>query len=230
MLAIDVGPIQIQPAEFAKFVVLLAMCAYLSDDRSRRGVSYPRFLGALIIVGIPAVLVIVQPDLGSGSVLIAMTMGVLLVAGAKARYIAAISVLSLATRRRRLRRQPGQPVPAASGCASSSTRTTPTSQDEVYQVTNAVRAVGTGGHLRQGVAAGPAHERARHPGDLGRLPVRRRRRAVRPRRVRGRCCSCSPSCWCGSGASPACRGTCSAPTSAPACSRCCSGRCSRTSG
>ena len=61
------------------------------------GVSYPRFLGALIIVGIPAVLVIIQPDLGSGSVLIAMTMGVLLVAGAKARYIAAISVLSIAT-------------------------------------------------------------------------------------------------------------------------------------
>jgi rod shape determining protein RodA len=95
LLAIDVGPVQIQPAEFAKFVVLLAMCAYLSEERSSDGVSYPRFLGALLIVGIPAVLVIVQPDLGTGSVLIAMTMGVLLVAGAKARYIATISLLSI---------------------------------------------------------------------------------------------------------------------------------------
>ena len=55
-------------------------------------VSYPRFLGALIIVGLPAVLIIVQPDLGIGSVLIAMAMGVLLVAGAKARYILTISL------------------------------------------------------------------------------------------------------------------------------------------
>ena len=41
LLAIDVGPIQIQPAEFAKFVVLLAMCAYLSDERSPRGRQLP---------------------------------------------------------------------------------------------------------------------------------------------------------------------------------------------
>ena len=46
----DVGPIQIQPAEFAKFTVLLALCAYLSDERSDE-VSYPRFLGGLMIVG-----------------------------------------------------------------------------------------------------------------------------------------------------------------------------------
>ena len=42
-------------------------------------------------------MLIVQPDLGSASVLIAMAMGVLLVAGAKARYIFTISLLSLVT-------------------------------------------------------------------------------------------------------------------------------------
>ena len=63
VLAFDVGPIQIQPAEFAKFTVLLALCAYLSEERSDE-VSYPRFLGGLMIVGLPAVLIIVQPDLG----------------------------------------------------------------------------------------------------------------------------------------------------------------------
>ena len=53
--------------------------------------SYPRFIGGLIIVGFAGILVIVQPDLGSASVLVAMAMGVLLVAGAKPRYIAAYS-------------------------------------------------------------------------------------------------------------------------------------------
>ena len=154
LLAIDVGPIQIQPAEFAKFVVLLAMCAYLSDERQPEGVSYPRFLGALIIVGIPSVLVIIQPDLGSGSVLIAMTMGVLLVAGAKARYIAAISVLSIAT--------VGAAFAASLVNPYQLTRvrvffdeTNPDLQDEVYQVTNAVRAVGTGGIFGKGWLQGP---------------------------------------------------------------------------
>ena len=154
LLAIDVGPIQIQPAEFAKFVVLLAMCAYLSDERQPEGVSYPRFLGALIIVGIPSVLVIIQPDLGSGSVLIAMTMGVLLVAGAKARYIATISLLSIAT--------VGAAFAASLVNPYQLTRvrvffdeTNPDLQDEVYQVTNAVRAVGTGGIFGKGWLQGP---------------------------------------------------------------------------
>ena len=42
-------------------------------------------------------LVIIQPDLGSASVIIAMAMGVLLVAGAKAKYIVLITFLSAAT-------------------------------------------------------------------------------------------------------------------------------------
>ena len=42
-------------------------------------------------------LVIVQPDLGTASVLIAMMMGVLLIAGAKAKYILLITFLSAAT-------------------------------------------------------------------------------------------------------------------------------------
>ena len=74
VLAFSAGPIQIQPAELAKFTVLLALCAYLSQERTTE-VSYPRFLGGLLIVGLPAVMLILQPDLGSASVLIAMAMG-----------------------------------------------------------------------------------------------------------------------------------------------------------
>ena len=59
--------------------------------------SYPRFLGGLIIVGVAGGLIIIQPDLGTGSVIISMAMGVLLVAGAKLRYILAFSALSVAT-------------------------------------------------------------------------------------------------------------------------------------
>ncbi len=153
LLAVDVGPIQVQPAEFAKFTVLLALCSYLSEERTEE-VSYARFLGGLLIVGMPAVLIIVQPDLGTASVLIAMAMGVLLVAGAKARYILVISVLSLLS------------VGAAFIGRLVNTyqlervrvffdEDNPELREEVYQVTNAVRAVGTGGLFGKGWLQGP---------------------------------------------------------------------------
>jgi rod shape determining protein RodA len=95
-LSFDLGPINIQPAEFAKVTVLLALAAFLSEDSSDF-VSYERFVGGLWLGGIPTVLIILQPDLGSSSVLVALMMGLLLVAGAKAKYIAMITFLALST-------------------------------------------------------------------------------------------------------------------------------------
>ncbi len=99
-LSIDLGPINVQPAEFAKVTVLLALGAYLADDRHdgmREGIAYAKFVGGLILIGIPTSLVIIQPDLGSASVIVAMAMGVLLVAGARFKHIAMITVLSVCT-------------------------------------------------------------------------------------------------------------------------------------
>ena len=83
-ISFDLGPFNFQPAEMAKFTVLIALCAYLAEERSDE-VSYARFLGGLILVGAPALLIIAQPDLGSASVIITIAMGVLLVAGAPTR-------------------------------------------------------------------------------------------------------------------------------------------------
>jgi len=154
-LAFEVGPIQIQPAELAKFTVLLAVCAHLADERSGGvGISYPKFLGGLVLVGIPAVLIIAQPDLGSGSVLVAMAMGVLLVAGAKARYLFAISLLSLVTM-----------VAAIVGNLVNTYQLerlrvfidddNPNLEAAAFQVNNAIRAVGTGGVFGKGYLRGP---------------------------------------------------------------------------
>lgn len=93
-LSFDLGPFRVQPAEFAKVTVLLALAAYLSDERGEQ-VSYPRFLGGLMLVGAPVGLILLQPDLGSASVLVVCAMGVLLVAGAKPKYIALITTLGL---------------------------------------------------------------------------------------------------------------------------------------
>ncbi len=149
-ISFDFGPFNLQPAEMAKFTTLIALCAYLAEERSDE-VSYPRFLGGLIMVGAPAVLIIAQPDLGSASVIVTIAMGVLLVAGAKPKYIALISFLSLAT------------VTAAfvGGLVNSyqtqrlrvfldQETNDPALRDAAYQVRNAIRALGTGGVRGEG--------------------------------------------------------------------------------
>ncbi len=95
-LGFDIGPLKIQPAEFAKVTVLLALASYLAEERTQR-ITYARFSGGLILIGIPAALIIIQPDLGSASVVVAIAMGVLLVAGARFKHIALITALSLMT-------------------------------------------------------------------------------------------------------------------------------------
>jgi rod shape determining protein RodA len=151
-ISFDLGPFNFQPAELAKFTTLLMLAAYLSKERNEE-VTYARFLGGLMIVGAPAVLVIIQPDLGSASVLVSMAMGVLLVAGAKARYIVLITFLSIAT------------VMAAfvgrlvNDYQAARIRTlinpAAASGDDLYQAENAMRAIGTGGIWGKGWLEGP---------------------------------------------------------------------------
>lgn len=144
-ITFNLGAINLQPAEIAKFTVLLALAAYLAAERTE-GVSYPRFLGGLILVGAPTALIVAQPDLGGGLMLIALVMGVMLVAGAKPRYIAVITFLSLAT----------IAVALVTGLVNDYQKdrlrvfldpntTDPAMRDAGYQVRNAIRAVGTGG-------------------------------------------------------------------------------------
>ncbi len=155
LITFELGPINIQPQEFAKISVLLALSAYLAEERSDE-ISYPRFLGGLVLVGFPAVLVLLLPDLGGAAMLTVLAMGVLLVAGAKARYIAAITMLSLFSvlmafvagifNRYQIER--------LQVFLNPDTRD-PSLVDAAYQVRNSIRAVGTGGIFGKGWLQGP---------------------------------------------------------------------------
>ncbi len=74
------GPIRFQPSEPAKIATLLFLAHYLSGKRCdlRRFVS---LAGALLILGVPTVLVLKEPDLGTALGFVALGVGMLIWAG-----------------------------------------------------------------------------------------------------------------------------------------------------
>ncbi len=76
----SIGGFQLQPAEFAKIILIIALSKYFSIN----GGDVWR-IKHLVITGlytlIPVGLILVQPDLGSASVLIAIWVGMLVIAG-----------------------------------------------------------------------------------------------------------------------------------------------------
>lgn len=154
-LSFDLGPLKVQPAEFAKFTVLLTLAAYLAEERSER-LTYHRFIVGLSFIGIPVALIILQPDLGTASVLVVMAMGVMMVAGARLRYMLMIGALSVFTvgvavvtqlvNEYQLRR--------FTAFFNQNSRD-PALRDYVYQGRNAIRALATGGVTGKGWLEGP---------------------------------------------------------------------------
>jgi rod shape determining protein RodA len=85
---------QVQPSELAKIAVLLTVAALLSDERPEASVD-SRIPIALGLVGLPAALIFVQPDLGTLLVMPAILFAILLVAGVKVRWLLMIMLSGL---------------------------------------------------------------------------------------------------------------------------------------
>lgn len=93
----DIGGFQLQPSEFAKITLILILASYLATTSKGESLPFNRFVVALLLTIIPVGLTLAQPDLGTASVMIAIAMGVLLVAGAQIRHILVITVMALLT-------------------------------------------------------------------------------------------------------------------------------------
>jgi cell division protein FtsW len=87
---LKLGPVQVQPSEIAKLAIVL----YLADWLARRGPVVGQFFKGLlpyaIIVGVIAVLVAVQPDLGTTAIIVGVSACVFFVGGANLLHIAGL--------------------------------------------------------------------------------------------------------------------------------------------
>ncbi len=91
-LSFDFGPISFQPAELMKVAVLVFISGYNSSTVIDK-VTFHDLTVSLLILGVPFILIMAQPDLGSASVLIAGVIAILIVAGAKRSHIAFFSLM-----------------------------------------------------------------------------------------------------------------------------------------
>jgi rod shape determining protein RodA len=88
---LQLGGMSIQPAEFAKLAVVIGMALWVAERADARK-GRPRgsagdVAGMLAIAGLPAALIMLQPDLGTMLVLSATVFGVLAVSGAPRRWL-----------------------------------------------------------------------------------------------------------------------------------------------
>ncbi len=83
---IDIAGTHVQPSEIGKLVVILILAKYLSDN-SERIKDLRVFLMSLAIAAVPAMLVFVEPDLGSALIFLFIWLGMVIMAGADMRHI-----------------------------------------------------------------------------------------------------------------------------------------------
>jgi len=88
-----VGPIAIQPSEFAKFAIILILAAYCAVHRGDLG---GRHLVTVLAIVAPSLgLVMLQPDLGTALVIGVIVLAILAVAGAKGRHLAVLALIGI---------------------------------------------------------------------------------------------------------------------------------------
>jgi rod shape determining protein RodA len=90
--AIEFGFINFQASELGKLLLVVALSAF-TVDRLRRLGDRDTTSRVVLLALIPAMLVIAQPDLGSGLVYLAIVLAVLFVAGTKWTHFAALAGL-----------------------------------------------------------------------------------------------------------------------------------------
>ena len=64
------GPVSIQPSEIVKIAVILVLARYFAKNAYTRGFTLPQLFTPVILVTIPFVLIVRQPDLGTAMILL----------------------------------------------------------------------------------------------------------------------------------------------------------------
>jgi len=88
---LGIGELGIQPSEFMKIVYILYL-AYFLDRSDRIQSQFSRFLRASLIMAVPMLMILSQPDLGTASVYIPIFLAMCFMAGIPIRYLGMVLI------------------------------------------------------------------------------------------------------------------------------------------
>jgi rod shape determining protein RodA len=86
---LDLGPVSLQPSEFAKIATTLVLARFLAA-RQERVRAWDTLLGAFLLAALPMLLILKEPDLGTALLFVALVLVMLFVVGVPVRRLAAI--------------------------------------------------------------------------------------------------------------------------------------------
>ncbi|RKO67678.1 rod shape-determining protein RodA [Desulfofundulus salinus] len=92
---IYIGPFSFQPSEFSKLIMIITFASFLSAREGRLN-RLRDLLPCFVYVGIPTLLILKQPDLGTSLVFVAIMFGMLFLAGARPGLLLALIGAGLA--------------------------------------------------------------------------------------------------------------------------------------
>jgi rod shape determining protein RodA len=142
-----------QPSEFGKVLLILALAAFIID-RSRKLSARETTSRIMLLALLPAGLVIVQPDLGTGMVYVMVALALLFVAGTKWNHLAALAAIGAAAIALALVAAPAVGVqvlkPYQVDRLTSFLHPSENPQEEGYQVNQSITAIGSGQKVGRG--------------------------------------------------------------------------------
>ncbi|MCX5861227.1 MAG: rod shape-determining protein RodA [Desulfomonile sp.] len=94
---IDLGLMRFQPSEFAKLAVVIVLAKYFQGRVGKAGLNFAELLQPFLLVVIPVLLVLIEPDLGTATVIVMVAISMILFTGVAARTLLWTSGLILVT-------------------------------------------------------------------------------------------------------------------------------------
>lgn len=93
---VNLGPISFQPAEFMKLAFIVYLAAWLSNPKAERAKNFIEgFLPFLLVSGLIALLLLLQPATSTVVILLASGLIVYFLSGAKFKYVASVVCLGV---------------------------------------------------------------------------------------------------------------------------------------
>ncbi|MBI1823923.1 MAG: rod shape-determining protein RodA [Nitrospirae bacterium] len=92
---LSLGPFSFQPSEFAKLGILLVLAKYFSENAQGSGFRMSQLAFPLVLLGIPFMLVLKQPDLGTGLSLSFIFISMLFLVGFRSKSLIFVGLIFL---------------------------------------------------------------------------------------------------------------------------------------